>query len=342
MNRAFSISLAALLMVAPSWSNHANAGPPPNKSSKATTEVKAQGKVILVASINKVKDLKKQIDLVRESRPVDEELVFYYSQRILIFTSQVEAVHRNVADAIKKHPSWALPYLVEADIAELEFREEDQAKYLQKALAVQPLCMNAVFKLAEMKRHTGHPTEAEAILQKALEALPRTPQNILSRREVLKELANLQKDLRDLSGAIATLEEAYALNTKDALTSSKLAEVYLLAEKYQQAKAVCDQTIKDKYEDTSIYYWRAQAYFKLKKLKEAEQDLDRYLGPAFKKPNASLMHTISVESKIRKALDLRAKIYEQTGRKELARAERAHLDALQKETYENTLFRSGK
>lgn len=307
------------------------AGPQPVKS-----------KAILVGGFNKVKELKKQIEIQRKLANPDQQVIFYYDQRILIFTNQVEAVHRNVAEAIRKHPDWSLPYLVEADIAELEFREEDEVKYLQKALAVQPLCMNAVFKLAEIKSHTGHRPEAETILQKALQSFPKDSQDKLSRREVLKALATLQKDLRDYTGAIATLEQAYGLKTRDVLTASKLAEAYLLAEKYQKAKDVCDQTIKEKFADSSIYYWRAQAQFKLKHLKEAEADLDSFLGPAFTKPNASLMHTISVESKIRKALELRATIYEQTGRKEKASAERAHLDELQKETYDNTLFRSGK
>ncbi|MBN8661401.1 MAG: hypothetical protein J0M35_13630, partial [Candidatus Obscuribacter phosphatis] len=107
--------------------------------------------------------------------------------------------------------------------------------------------------------------------------------------------------------------------------------------RWKDVKATADQVLKSKNIEPSFYYFRALANFNLGGLKEAERDLDTFISGC-SAPQHDLQN-LPAHSVLKKARELRAEIYEKTGRKNQAAKDRNYLKGLQKEAFDNCIFR---
>lgn len=310
------------------------AGPSQVKTN-SNSSLGSQKKLLFVIPYKDPKLIIQALKNLQFQKNVPPEVPFYYEQRLLIFSKRLDEAKKNIADKLKTNPNWSLLYFLQSDIAELEFREEDQILLLKKALAAEPECVGAAFKLSDYYKETGKPEESVKILKNTLARLPGnlSPERI----ETLKNLSKVQLNLKDYAGAEASLKEAIQLYPIDSFNHSLLIGVYIESARWKDVKATADQVLKSKNIEPSFYYFRALANFNLGGLKEAERDLDTFISGC-STPQHDLQN-LPAHSVLKKARELRAEIYEKTGRKNQAAKDRNYLKGLQKEAFDNCIFR---
>lgn len=272
---------------------------------------------------------------LRYQKNVPPQVPFYYEQKLLIFDNRLDEAKKNIAARLKINPNWSLLYLLQSEIAELEFREEDQIKLLKRALAAEPECVVAAFKLSDYFKETGKPEESAKLLKNTLACLPSGLS--AERIETLKNLSKVQLRLKDYAGAETSLKEAIHLYPIDTFNQDLLIDVYIEQGRWKDVKDTAEQALKSKRLEPSFYYYRALANTHLGNLKEAEKDLDTFIGGC-SAPQHDLQN-LPAHSVLKKARELRAEVYEKTGRKSLAVKDRNYLKELQKEAFDNCIFR---
>jgi tetratricopeptide (TPR) repeat protein len=276
-----------------------------------------------------------EIQKEKQRKEPRQQVIFYYNQRILMFSHRMDEAKKNIAAKLITNPNWSLLYLLQAEIAELEFREEDQIRYLKKALEVDPVCVSAADSLSRYYCETGHIQEAADLLKRTLSYI--SPEKSASRIETLKNLSRVQLYLADTAGAEASLKEIIEMSPDDELCVLYLVKIYAKQGRWKEVYELADGRLHRKDGNILFLYHRANASFNLGDFKNAEKDVTEFLKLLSQQRRIYL--DISTSKDNQDARRLRAKIYEKTGRKAMAKAELEKLKSTQKETYDSMLFR---
>ncbi|MBX9939118.1 MAG: hypothetical protein K2Y32_07690 [Candidatus Obscuribacterales bacterium] len=306
----------------------------PEKTGKTAKETSLRYPLIIITH-KKTNLLLEEIQKEKRREKPRQQVIFYYSQRILMFNHRIEEAKKTIAAKLITNPNWPLLYLLQAEIAELEFREEDQVRYLKKALEADPACVSAVDSLSQYYSESGHTQEALALLKSTLNNI--SPERSAGRIETLKNLAKVQLYLKDAAGAEASLKEVLKMSPDDELAVLRLIRIYEMQGRWKEVYALANEHLKPSKADDLFILYRAKASFNLGDLKKAELDVNSFLNRIMEKGDPAF--DVSLNFDYEDATKLRAKIYEQTGRQGLAKAEREHLKSSQKQTYKRVMFR---
>lgn len=290
---------------------------------------------LIVITHKKTNLLLGEIEKEKQREAPRQQVIFYYSQRILMFSHRMEEAKKNIAAKLITNPNWSLLYLLQAEIAELEFREEDQVKFLKKALEVDPTCVTAADSLSRYYSETGHIQEAADLLRSTLNQI--SPEKSAGRIEILKNLSKVQLYLKDKAGAEASLQEILKMSPDDELCVLQLVKMYTKQGRWKEVYSLANTQLKLSKTDSLFLYHRANASFNLGDYKNAELDVNSFLKRLTKQ--GQIDFNISANYDNQNARMLRAKIYEKTGREAMAKAELDYLKSTQKETYKRCLFR---
>ncbi len=171
-------------------------------------------------------------------------------------------------------PKDAEPHLAAGQLLEKQQKFPDAESELKQALALDP-SSDAVTGLANIYMRSGRLPAAEAALRKLIAEHPDQPDPLIQLGRVLA--AESKND-----DAISELQAAAKLAPADAALQRDLADLYLIAKKYDQAEAAYRALLTARPNDAELHQSLGKSLLEEKKFPEAQKE---FLAAVNLKPN---------------------------------------------------------
>lgn len=273
------------------------------------------------------------------TREPNKEDLFYPAVQYYMKNGMAAKGQSLIQEALKNHPDWAAPNVILGRIAQQGLEDDDAVKYFELALKSEPNCLNALDSYSSALGQSGRHKECVATANRALKVLNANSKE-LGEALLLQYRTNFLRvkyenlvALQDRKGAISTMEESLKLYPKNLMTMIDLCKSYLLEGQYKKALDLSNKldSWTPRCKDACLF--RAQAYKGLNQNESALKDINTYLKGI---SAVEIYKPVNIEAR-----KLRADLYEATGRKKEASAERAALKSAIGTVYQITPFRSG-